>query len=141
MTPRTSAPEQRLINDLPATMAGLWTAITVTHDIAAQLVDRADPEASERPSMVAASCAEAAQGLAMSRREALQPIVGAPKQRIHDAVDGLTHVGALTGDCIDLAIDLLANEGEPLTPVEVLAVTRAVTALCTARTLAQGAIA
>ena len=74
----------------------------------------------------------------MSRREALQPIVGAPNQRIHDAVDGLTHVGALTGDCIDLAIDLLANEDEPLTPAEVLAVTRAVTALCTARSMAEG---
>jgi hypothetical protein len=140
MPPRTSAPEKGLIAELPATMAGLWTAITLTHDIAAQLVDHSDPEASQRPSMVAASCAQAAQGLAMSRPEALQPIVGAPQRPVVDAA-GLTHVGALTGDCIDLAIDLLANEDEPLTPVEVLAVTRAVTALCAARTLAQGAIA
>ena len=36
---------------------------------------------------------------------------------------------------------MLGNEDEALTPLEVLAVTRAVTALCTARSLAEGRVA
>ena len=61
--------------------------------------------------------------------------------RIGEAVEGLPLVSALASGCIDLAIDLLGNEEEPLSPVEVLAVTRAVTALCAARSLAQGGAA
>ena len=141
MTLSASAPEQALITDLPATLAGLWTAITMTHDVADALIATRDPGAPTDLSAVAAACAEAADSLAVSRPEALCPTADLPVPRVGDAAEGLPLVSALVSGCIDLAIDLLGNEAEPLSPVEVLAVTRAVTALCAARSVAQGGAA
>jgi hypothetical protein len=138
MTLKASAPEQGLITDLPATLAGLWTAITMTHDIADALVATHDPGVSAGLSAIAAACAEAADSLAVSRPEALCRAAELPVPRNREAVEGLPLVSAMASGCIDLAIDVLGNEAEPLSPVEVLAVTRAVTALCAARSLAQG---
>lgn len=141
MTLSASAPEQGLITDLPATLAGLWTAITLTHDIADALITTRDPGGPAGLPAMAAACAQAADSLARSRPEALCPTVDLPVPRAGDAAEGLPLVGALVSGCIDLAIDLLGNEEEPLSPVEVLAVTRAVTALCAARSAAQGGVA
>jgi hypothetical protein len=141
MTLSASAPAQGLIANLPATLAGLWTAITMTHDIADALIATGDPGASAGLPAVAAACAEAADSLAVSRPEALCPTSDLPVPRVGDEAEVLPLVSALTSGCIDLAIDLLGNEAEPLSPVEVLAVTRAVTALCAARSIAQGCAA
>ena len=141
MTLSASAPEQGLITDLPATLAGLWTAITMTHDIADALIATGDPGPSAGLSAAAAACAEAADSLAVSRPKAITPTVDLPVPRVVEAAEALRLVSALASSCIDLAIDLLGNEAEPLSPVEVLAVTRAVTALCATRRLAQGCAA
>lgn len=141
MTPSTVAPELGLIADLPATVAGLWTAITMTHDIAGRLSEHCGPEAPDVPEGIAAACADAAVSLAASRREALLPSAELPQPRALGLGEELALVRALSSGCIDLAVELLGNEDEPLTSGEVLAVTRAVTALCTARSLAQGPVA
>ena len=141
MTVSTSAPEQALIADLPATLAGLWTAITLTHGVADGLVAARDPGAPGGLAAVVEACAEAADSLAVSRSEALSPAVDLPAPGVVDAAGALPLVSGLASSCIDLAIELLGNEAEPLSPVEVLAVTRAVTALCAARSLAQGCAA
>jgi hypothetical protein len=141
MTPPASVPELGLVACLPATMEGLWTAITWTHDVAGLLVDRPGDAAGAAPDGVVAACAVAAESLAESRPEALHPTAALPRARELSSGEGLALVSALTSECIDLAVDLLGNEDEPLTPVEVLAVSRAVTALCTARSLAEGRVA
>jgi hypothetical protein len=137
MTPTTSAPEKQLIAGLPPTMAGLWTAIAVTHDVAEHLVGPGDPSAAGGSSAVVTACAQAAECLAVSHQAALPTVIDPPPPRALGLAEGLPLVSALTSGCIDLAVDLLGNEEEPLTPVEVLAVTRCVTALCAARSLAQ----
>ena len=136
-----STPQQGLITDFPATLAGLWTAITMTHDVADARLATGDPGAPAGLAAIADACAEAADSLAVSRAEALDPTTDLPLPTVVDAAEALPLVSALTSRCIDLAIDLLGNEAEPLSPVEVLAVTRAVTALCAARSLAQGCAA
>lgn len=141
MIPSTAAPELGLIPELPATLAGLWTAITMTHAIAQGLVDHSPPTDVEVPEAVAAACSAAAENLAASQREALLPSADLPDPRALEPGEGLALLGALSSDCIALAVDLLGNEDEPLTPLEVLAVTRTVTALCTARGLAEGLVA
>lgn len=138
MTPSTATPELTTIADLPATIAGLWTAITMTQAIAEGLIDDGAPTGDAIPARFAASCAQAAEGLAASRREALVPSAQLPDARAMEQGDQLAVLGALSSGCIDLAVDVLGNEDEPMTPLEVLAVTRAVTALCTARTLTEG---
>jgi hypothetical protein len=142
MTPRTSIPDKAMIADLPATLAGLWTAITLTHHLAENLaIDPADgtaPETPEGPAGVASHCALAADSLAASRPEAIAPSADLLQQHAIRRNAGLPDLGALTSGCIDLAVELLGNEDEPLTPVEVLAITRAVTALCSARALTLG---
>jgi hypothetical protein len=138
MSPSTTAPEQGLSATLPATLAGLWTAITMTHHVVGQFADDCDPGAPGGLDAVAEACAKAAESLTISRSEALVPTTDLPGPRVVDPVEALPLVSGLTSGCIDLAIDLLGNEAEPLTPVEVLAVTRAVTTLCAARSLAQG---
>ncbi len=138
MTPITSAPEQGLVTALPATLAGLWTAITFTQDIAGRLVVPPDAGVPDARIGLVAACAHATESLAGARREALHLIAEPPQPRVLGFAEERDLVGCLISDCIDLAIDLLGNEDEPLTPAEVLAVTRAVTALCTARSIAQG---
>ena len=146
MTPTTTAPELGLIACLPATLAGLWTAITMTHEIARGLVDPSttndlsSPNDADIPAAVAAACADAAECLATSRREGLFPSAELPDPRLEPS-EARALLGALSSGCIDLAVEVLGNEDEALTPVEVLAVSRAVTALCTARSLAEGRVA
>jgi len=141
MTPPYTDPEPGLVSRLPATLEGLWTAITMSHEVARQLVDWPGSEVRDASEGVVAACAQAAESLAASRPEALHPTTDLPLPRDLDPVEGLPLVSSLTSECIDLAVEVLGNEDEPLTPVEVLAVTRAVTALCTARSLAQGWVA
>ncbi len=136
MTPPLSAPGTGLISDLPATHAGLWTAITMTHEVAMHLADMSDPASSERLHAIAQACADAAESLAQSCADTLEPTRDLPSPWI-PGPERLPLVSALASTCIDLAVELLANEEEPLTPVEVLAVTRAVTALCAARSLTE----
>jgi hypothetical protein len=138
MSQTTRAPEQGLIATLPATLAGLWTAITMTQHVVGQFADDCDPGAPGGLDAVVEACAEAAASLAISRSEALLPSTDLTRPRAVHPAEALPIVSGLTNGCIDLAIDLLGNEAEPLTPVEVLAVTRAVTTLCAARSLAQG---
>lgn len=140
MAPRTSAPDHGLIADLPVTLAGLWTAVTLTQHVAEQLGDGLPPEGAERQATVACLLAGAAQSLAGSRPEAMLPAADLPEPWLEE-VDRPRAVAALASSCIDLAVDILAAEEEPLTSCEVLAITHAVTALCTTRTLAQGGIA
>ncbi len=47
-------------------------------------------------------------------------------------------LGALTDGCIELAVEVLGNEHEPLNSADILAITCAVSALCTARAAATG---
>ena len=141
MASTTRAPERGLIETLPATLAGLWTAITMTQHVVGQFADECDPGAPGGLDAVAEACAEAAASLAISRSEALPPIADLPQPRAVQLSEALPLATGLTNGCIDLAIDLLGNEEEPLSAVEVLAVTRAVTALCAARSLAQGCAA
>jgi hypothetical protein len=141
MTPRTSTPDHRLIADLPPTRAGLWTAITTTDDFARRMATTCHPEAGTRVGAIADACAQAAQALSVSAPVALDATTGQPGTRPLDPADGWTLLSDLVTGCIDLAVDLLGNEDEPLDPVEVLAVTRAVTVLCVARSLVQGGTA
>lgn len=141
MSPITRAPEQGLIDDLPATLEGLWTALAMTQGVAGQLVARQKASISSDLDAMAEACAEAVESVATSRAEPLHATTDMPAPRVLDPAEALSLVSALTSSSIDLAVDLLGNEEEPLTPVEVLAVTRAVTALCAARTLAQAGAA
>jgi hypothetical protein len=141
MTPSTTAPELGLLAELPVTFAGLWTALTMTQDLASGPVDHSPQDDVGIPERVAAACAEAADCLAVSRREALPPSAQMPDSRALEPTEGPALLGALLSGCIDLAVELLGNEDEPLSPAEVLAVSRAVTALCSARSLAEGRVA
>jgi hypothetical protein len=137
MTLRTSTPEHGLIADLPPTRAGLWTAVTMTDDIARHMVAACHGDAGTRIASVADACAQAAQAVSVSAPVALHPTADLPEARISDPAEGLSLLGDLVTGCIDLAVDLLGNEDEPLDPAEVLAVTRAVSVLCVARSLVQ----
>ena len=137
MTVRTSTPERALIADLPPTRSGLWTAVTMTDDIARCLATTCHGDAGTRIVPVADACAQAAQALSVSAPVALHTTTELPGARPLDPAEGLSLLSELVSGCIDLAIGLLGNEDEPLDPVEVLAVTRAVTVLCVARSLAQ----
>ncbi len=122
MTLSASAPEQGLITDLPATLAGLWTAITMTHDIADALHRHSrswrlrGPRCRRRRLRGGSGQPRrlAARGALPGRRPA-----GAEESSMRSRA--LPLVSALASGCIDLAIDLLGNEAEPLSPVEVLA--------------------
>ena len=137
MTVRTSTPEPGPIADLPPTRAGLWTAVTMTDDIARRLTTAPHGEAPTRIVPVADACAQAAQALSVSAQVALHPTTELPGAPRLDPAEGLSLLSDLVTRCIDLAVDLLGNEEEPLDPVEVPAVTRAVTVLCVARSLAE----
>jgi hypothetical protein len=137
MTPSTLAPELGYVAALPTTLAGLWTAITLTLDVADGLCDVPDPRRTAQTSGLAEACALAAECLVVCRRQAFPDCLDRPQPRDLGLLEGLALAGELASSCIDLAVEVLGNEDEPLTPVEVLAVTRCVTALCTARTLAQ----
>jgi hypothetical protein len=141
MTLSTSSPEQALIADLPATLAGLWTALTLTDDTARHFAAPGPGGTPTRLQGVADACAQAAQSLAVSAPEALNATNDLPAHRVLDPTDALNLLSDLASSCIDLAVELLGNEAEPLASVEVLAVTRAVTALCVARGLVQGGAA
>ena len=141
MTPSALAPEQGYVAALPATLAGLWTAITLTHDIATRLCDAVDPDTTDRHRSITEACAQAAECLAGSRATAFPEDLDGPLPVNLAPDESLALTGALASACIDLAVDVLGNEDEPLTPIEVLAVTRSVTALCTARTLAHAGAA
>jgi hypothetical protein len=137
MTVRTSTPEHALIAELPPTRSGLWTAVTMTDDIARRLATTCPGEAGTRIVSVADACAQAAQALSTSAPVALHTTTELPGARPLDPAEGFSLLSALVTGCIDLAIGLLGNEDEPLDSVEVLAVTSAVTVLCVARSLAQ----
>lgn len=140
-----SVPDNGLIADLPATLAGLWTAVTLTQHLAEDLGEGLAPEASERQAAVACLLAGAARSLAGSRPEAMLPDADLPEPWLDEGLvapeaSALT-IPVLANACIDLAVCVLGNEEEPLTSSEVLAITHAVTALCTTRTMAQGCTA
>ena len=140
-----STPDHHLIADLPATLAGLWTAVTLTQHLAEELGDGLPPEASERQAAVACLLAGAARSLGGSRPEAMLPDADLPEPWLDEELGApatsAPAIPALASACIDLAVCVLGNEEEPLTSCEVLAITHAVTALCTTRSLAQGGIA
>ena len=138
MTLRASTPGHGLIADLPPTRAGLWTAVTMTDDIARRLATACHGEAGTRIVSVADACAQAAQALSVSAPVALHTTTELPEARTCDPAEGLSLLSDLVSGCIDLAVGLLGNEDEPLDPVEVVAVTRAVTVLCVACSLVQG---
>lgn len=127
--------------DLPATLAGLWTAINATHDAALDMDDHVQPATAEARSRVACHLREAAETLASSQVAAASP--GAADDQFGATASVLPEpdLAARCSDCITLAIEVLGNEDEPLTPFDVLAVTRAVSALCLARSVAQGVTA
>ena len=135
-----STPDHHLIADLPATLAGLWTAVTLTQHLAEELGEGLPPEASERQAAVACLLAGAARSLGGSRPEAMLPDADLPEPWLDEEL-AAPNISALASACIDLAVCVLGNEEEPLTSCEVLAITHAVTALCTTRSMAQGGIA
>jgi len=119
--------------EIPATMAGLRTALTST----ARTVQAAGSGA------VADLYVRAAGRLSTSTDSARDPD-GGPVPH-HQDLDqereddqSPARIDALTSSCIDLAIAVLGNEAEPLTPAEVLAITNIVTLLCSARALIHG---
>ena len=162
-TPTAHATTQRtaLFTDLPPTMAGLWTAVTMTQNIAAHLAESpaarggtiADVGAEAAANAVVATagdarvvdaatvalqCGQASDVLSSSRSGLLgdggdrpEPLGGEPRHSNFD-------LGALTDGCIELAVEVLGNEHEPLTSADILAITCAVSALCTARAAVTG---
>lgn len=131
MAPQMPATDSPQMTELPATLAGLWTAITATHD-AVMMVAAADGQGSAADlADVAGHCAQAADTLAASRPQGLAA-VDASLATPATAGEG-TAVRDLTNVCIELAVEVLGNEDEPLSPPEIVAITRAVTSLCAAR--------
>jgi len=164
MTPHTptvhhTTQRTALFADLPPTMAGLWTAVTMTQNIAAHLAESpptqggtiADAGADTAVNAVVATagdtrvvdaatvelqCGQASDVLSSSRVALLGdgdnrsgPLGGEPSHPDFD-------LGALTDGCIELAVEVLGNEHEPLNSADILAITCAVSALCTARAAA-----
>jgi hypothetical protein len=109
----------------------------MTADMATRLATTSDGDGGTRIGSVADACAQAAQALSVSAPVALHTTTELPGARPFDPTEGLSLLGDLATLCIDLAVGLLGNEEEPLDRVEVLAVTRTVTALCVARSLAE----
>ncbi len=136
MSPQMSSTDKAQITELPATLAGLWTAITRTH-VAAMggLTDDVDDSAGDLADVVA-HCARAADTLAASSQQGILAFDDGPEVP-HPAGQG-PDLLALSNICIDLAIEVLGNEDEPLTPSEIVAITRAVTSLCAARAATPG---
>ncbi len=90
------------------------------------------------PATVALQCGQASDVLSSSRAGLLgegdsrsEPLGGEPRHPDFD-------LGALTDGCIELAVEVLGNEHEPLNSADILAITCAVSALCTARAAATG---
>jgi hypothetical protein len=124
------------MTELPATLAGLWTAITATHD-AVMTIAAADGQGSAGDlADVARHCTQAADTLAGSRPQGIAAVDDALATPA--TAGGGTAVRDLTNICIELAVEVLGNEDEPLSPPEIVAITRAVTSLCAARAAALG---
>jgi len=136
MAPQMPATDSPQMTKFPATLAGLWTAITATHD-AVMMVAADDGQGSAGDlADVARHCAQAADTLAGSRPQGIAAVDdGVPTPAT--AGEG-TAVRDLTNICIELAVEVLGNEDEPLSPPEIVAITRAVTSLCAARAATPG---
>jgi len=130
MAPQMSAADNTLITELPATLAGLWTAITTMHDTVMTVADDVDGSAGALADVVA-HCVQAADTLAASRPQGIVGLDDRPANQ--EPADEGSDLRELTENCMDLAVEVLGNEDEPLTPQEVVAITRAVTSLCAAR--------
>jgi CRISPR/Cas system-associated exonuclease Cas4 (RecB family) len=132
MTPHSAAARPEL-RRLPDTLDGLWTAITVTQEVAR----RARATLAEGSARALDSSVEhletAAATLATSRTRAMVRMEVPPVLVGEDVSGHGLGLDCLITDCLDLSLDVLANEDEPLTPVEILAITRSVSALCSAR--------
>lgn len=138
MTPYMKPTQTALFADLPPTMAGLWTAVTMTQNIAAHLAESpaAPSGADVDAGAVAVQCGQASAALSSASTDLLdggglppEPVGGEPRHPDFD-------LGALTDGCIELAVEVLGNEHEPLSPADIMAITCAVSALCTARATA-----
>ena len=135
MAPQMPATDSPQMTELPATLAGLWTAITATHDAVMTVAADGQGSAGDLADVVG-HCAQAADTLAASRP---QGIVAVDHGLATPATAGEgTVVRDLTNICIELAVEVLGNEDEPLSPPEIVAITRAVTSLCAARAATPG---
>jgi hypothetical protein len=118
---------------LPATLDGLWTAIMVTQEEATRARSTLDADSARAPHSRVEHFETAAAALATARTRAMVrmevPLVMARGEASRDRPS----LDSLITDCLDLSLDVLANQEEPLTPVEILAITRSVSALCSAR--------
>ena len=148
MPPQMPATDSPQMTELPATLAGLWTAITATHD-AVMTVAAADGQGSAGDlADVVGHCAQAADTLAASRPQGIVAVdhgLATPATAGEGTVvptpataSEATVVRDLTNICIELAVEVLGNEDEPLSPPEIVAITRAVTSLCAARAATPG---
>lgn len=132
MTPHSAAARPEL-RRLPDTLDGLWTAITVTQEVATRARATLDGGSARALDSSVEQLETAAATLATSRTRAMVRMEVPPVLvRGEVSGDGLG-LDSLIADCLDLSLDVLANEDEPLTPVEILAITRSVSALCSAR--------
>lgn len=137
MTPPPSITDQVPAADVPATFTGLWTAIRRVHDSAPTPAAGSDPGTATKLSQVVELLAQAAETLSSSRPMTLDVSAELPALPVACTESPASTLGVQTDDCIDLAVQVLGNEDEPLNPVEILAITRAVTCLCAARGHAQ----
>lgn len=118
-----------------ATLHGLCSLIARVHDDSRVQSARADRATAATLTAIAEHCRDAAASLTTSRSRDDRP-----PSRSADSVSPTIPVPDLatyTSACLQLAVDVLGNEEQPLSPLEVLAITRAVTALCAAHAQAQ----
>lgn len=118
-----------------ATLHALDSLIERVHDDARRQASQADHATAATLTAIAEHCRDAASSLRASQsRDDCPPSRSTGSAAPTISVPDLT---TYTSACLQLAIDVLGNEEQPLSPLEVLAITRAVTALCAAHTQAQ----
>ncbi len=127
----------------PATWAGLLAALIGTRRVADA---RAEADPLGQACDVAALCTRTLEALAAARPEDEVPTLPtAGRLTSHDrghadGVDLESDLAALVGDTLALAVAVLDNHDEPLSCAEVMAISRTVTALCTARAALAGLV-
>jgi hypothetical protein len=140
MTPHSTA-EWPELRRLPATLDGLWTAITVIQEVTTRVRSTLAEESARELDSSVEQFEAAAAALASSRSRAMVKVEVSVVPAGGASIEEHPGLDSLITDCLDLSLDVLANEDEPLTPVEVLAITRSVGALCSARSNATEATA
>jgi hypothetical protein len=121
--------------ELPATLRGLATALHIAHLASASLAHSSDEAAERGPDAVAILCGAAAACLDPDPPSPTPEQREWPIARPDDPTDAvhLRELDTLLRDCLDLAVEVLDNEEEPLFPDHVHDIGAAVELLDRAR--------